>query len=628
MKIFSCVLLIFFLTASSVFASDQKLSSAYERELIQRVKGVFASTDQKEKAFDSARPVCATPIFLELFANYDRLSYEGKKIISSLSPDRPDSFWTDPETCDTPGGHFKIHYVISGEDAVFEPGVDTLPADGQPDYVNRCAEILDYVWEYQIDTLGYTQPPSDGWHIPNNGGDGKYDVYLTFMEAGYLGVTYPEDWYAYPRAISYVVLRSDYSIYTQPPYNLYQDQYDGMKVTAAHEFFHAIQLGYDATEYGGSSPDYQPYWMEMTATWMEDMLYDEVNDYLGYLYYFFHYPWLSLKTFSSDPADKPKYFHAYASCVWPIYLSEKFGSDIIHDIWTRCAELAGDNALAATGEILTSRGSSFDQAFQEFTIWNYFTSIIADTQTFYSEGSLFPPIFIYPSQTHSSGSYPLTVNTVPKPPENLSSNYVTFKTDTGVLGDFNIGFYGDSLVTWEVSLIGYKPGNPPWFSQINLNSLQNGTEIVHDWNLYDKIIMIPTVTSRQGNSFSYAYTASVDTSVDVDDENVESVASSVQLFQNYPNPFNATTIIPFTVAAAPVNGSQLTENSPIHTTLIIYNILGQEITTLVDQEKLPGSYEVTWDGRDNNGIEVASGIYLYQIKAGQYSEVKKMLLVK
>ncbi len=627
MKQFLALALVFLLLSASVLASGRQLSSAYEQELIQRVERVFSTGDQREKAVYPARPVCATPVFIELFANYENLSLEAKKILSPFLLQRPDASWADPRTYDSPSAHFKIHYVVSGEDSVFESDVDTLPADGHPDYVNRCAEIVDHVWEYEIDTLAYDQPPSDDWHTPN-GGDGKYDIYLVNMEAGYLGMTYPEAYYMYPGAISYIVLRNDYSIYTKPPYSLYDDQYDGMKVTAAHEFFHAIQLGMDATEYGGSAPNYKPYWMEMTAVWMEDMVYDEINDYVGYLYYFYHFPWLSLKTFGSNPDDEASYYHCYASCVWPIYLSERFGSEIIRHIWIRCGDVAGDNAFSATDEMLASAGTSFDQAFQEFTIWNYFTSIRADTLTFYSEGHLFPQTFIYSTQNHSSGSYPLLVDAAPRPPDNLGSNYVSFRTNTSVAADLNIGFYGDSSAAWEVSLIGYKSDNPPWFSQINLNDLQNGTETVQNWHLYEKIIMIPAVTTWSDASFNYAYTASVDTSVDVEDEEVANVPSSVRLFQNYPNPFNATTLIPFTVAPRPVDGSQLTVHSLIPTTLKIYNILGQEIKTIVDEEKLPGTYEVYWDGTDNSGVQVASGIYFYRLRAGQHSEVKKMLLVK
>jgi flagellar hook assembly protein FlgD len=95
------------------------------------------------------------------------------------------------------------------------------------------------------------------------------------------------------------------------------------------------------------------------------------------------------------------------------------------------------------------------------------------------------------------------------------------------------------------------------------------------------------------------------------------------LGQNYPNPFNPSTTIPFTV-----RGSQFTVHSPIHTTLVIYNILGQEVRTIVDNERMPGNYQVIWDGKDERGNEVSSGIYFYQFKAGDFKETKKMSLVR
>jgi hypothetical protein len=96
-----------------------------------------------------------------------------------------------------------------------------------------------------------------------------------------------------------------------------------------------------------------------------------------------------------------------------------------------------------------------------------------------------------------------------------------------------------------------------------------------------------------------------------------------QLSQNYPNPFNSFTTIPFAV-----HGKQKTENSPIPTTLKIYNILGEEVRTLVDEKKKEGQYQVVWDGKDEKGKEVSSGIYIYVLKCGQYKQNKKMILIK
>jgi hypothetical protein len=107
------------------------------------------------------------------------------------------------------------------------------------------------------------------------------------------------------------------------------------------------------------------------------------------------------------------------------------------------------------------------------------------------------------------------------------------------------------------------------------------------------------------------------------EEEKDQLPNGFSLRQNFPNPFNSSTIIPFTLK---------TQNSifkgDIHSTLVIFNILGQKIRTLVNDERMPGSYRVVWNGKDDNGKEVSSGIYFYQLKAGQFSDCKKLLLIK
>ncbi|MCJ7497720.1 MAG: T9SS type A sorting domain-containing protein, partial [candidate division Zixibacteria bacterium] len=110
---------------------------------------------------------------------------------------------------------------------------------------------------------------------------------------------------------------------------------------------------------------------------------------------------------------------------------------------------------------------------------------------------------------------------------------------------------------------------------------------------------------------------------DVGDEQNAGLPNRFELSQNHPNPFNPTTTIPFRVGS-----SWFMVHSSTHTSLIIYNILGQKVRTLVDEEKLPGSYQVIWDGRDDSGKEVTSGIYFYQLKTENYTETKKMVLLR
>lgn len=96
------------------------------------------------------------------------------------------------------------------------------------------------------------------------------------------------------------------------------------------------------------------------------------------------------------------------------------------------------------------------------------------------------------------------------------------------------------------------------------------------------------------------------------------------LSQNYPNPFNPTTRIKFTIPTPPVS-SPLLKGRTMEgfVTLKVYDLLGRQVTTLVNEEKPAGEYEVEF-----NATTLPSGIYFYQLKAGQFSETKKMILIK
>ncbi|MFQ5602996.1 MAG: S8 family serine peptidase [bacterium] len=99
-------------------------------------------------------------------------------------------------------------------------------------------------------------------------------------------------------------------------------------------------------------------------------------------------------------------------------------------------------------------------------------------------------------------------------------------------------------------------------------------------------------------------------------DNSNSIPAAFELFQNYPNPFNPETKIQF----------QIPEASQV--ILKVYNILGKEIRTLTNAPYAAGSYSLRWDGRDAQGRQVASGIYLYQIIAGEFVQVRKMSLLR
>jgi hypothetical protein len=92
---------------------------------------------------------------------------------------------------------------------------------------------------------------------------------------------------------------------------------------------------------------------------------------------------------------------------------------------------------------------------------------------------------------------------------------------------------------------------------------------------------------------------------------IDEVPTEFLLSQNFPNPFNPSTKIKYSIP----------QSSKV--VIKVFDILGNEIETLVNEEKPAGTYEVTW-----SAANLSSGVYLYQLMAGSYNETKKMLLMK
>jgi hypothetical protein len=103
---------------------------------------------------------------------------------------------------------------------------------------------------------------------------------------------------------------------------------------------------------------------------------------------------------------------------------------------------------------------------------------------------------------------------------------------------------------------------------------------------------------------------------DVNERAFGRVPAAFRLHQNYPNPFNPNTEIRFDLP------------QPVRVQIKIYSILGQEVVTLVDGVCPAGSHRVIWDSENGSGVQVASGVYVYQIKAGDFVDSKKMVLIR
>jgi hypothetical protein len=102
----------------------------------------------------------------------------------------------------------------------------------------------------------------------------------------------------------------------------------------------------------------------------------------------------------------------------------------------------------------------------------------------------------------------------------------------------------------------------------------------------------------------------------ISDQPALDLPKSFALLPNYPNPFNPETYIEYTLPA------------DCQVTLAVYNILGQKVKTLINEHQSAGLKSVRWDGKDDSGNQVSAGVYFYSIKADNFTQTKKMILLK
>lgn len=146
------------------------------------------------------------------------------------------------------------------------------------------------------------------------------------------------------------------------------------------------------------------------------------------------------------------------------------------------------------------------------------------------------------------------------------------------------------------------------------------TTISYTWVVKDKGFVV-TIDSRDGETnpeFTLAegYTVLKEIITGVETPFGSSPLQDFSLFQNYPNPFNPGTTIQYQLPLT------------THVTLKVYNLLGQEIRTLVDAHQSHGLYKFHWDGRDDLGRDVPSGVYIYKLRAGDHTTSRKMELIR
>jgi hypothetical protein len=253
-----------------------------------------------------------------------------------------------PEAPKSPfcGPHFCVHWVDQGLDA---PNLKDTDKDGVPDYVEQVLKVAEHVHEVENDKLGWREPKSDG---RQGGGVGKTDIYLSQIGGQLFGYAAPDQGqvrkgHPIPRRLhGYLVLDNDYSPFEFPNTKPLND----LEVTLAHEYNHILQFGYDAYQ--------DPWFAESTAVWMEDQVYNDINDYLRYVKRWVKL-WETPLTTSS--------IKEYGSAVWNTWLARRYGRAMIRKIWAGAIHARpGGFSVAAYERALKAVGSSFPLDFSRF----------------------------------------------------------------------------------------------------------------------------------------------------------------------------------------------------------------------------------------------------------------------
>ena len=477
-------LLIFFVTVNG-----QNLDSLYNQLMF-----VKKLTDYKHDHISSDDYVkCGLGIVGQIRKNINKFSISKQNEINSILS-RPIA----EKSIVSPKGLFRIHYDETGNNAI---GYD----------INELAIAFDSAYTFEVTKLGFLPPPSDN----GLGGDDLYDVYVQNLGSGIYGFTDPENEVSSGLYSSYIMIDNDFGA------GFPTKGIAAARVTAAHEFHHAIQLG----NYSSNFSDL--YYFEITSTAMEEFVYDDINDYYNYLHSFF-----------ADPT-KPLYYAqgsnvGYNRAIWNIYLSKIFGMDIIKSTWESMRNFSAIESIASA---IGDRGSSFKNVFNEFATWLWFTGSRAVPNEFFKEAENYPqvkvqatyqlsPTEITFNANHISNEFLLFVNNqndslvvivsecdinsaINSP--NSTNNYKVSLTSSTESGDIKIA---DNYFI-SVSLGGTNAGMFETSSILN-NTLQNGNGTLNEIEfpypqpfLYSKYnnIFLPVSKKSDGSAELYVYSS-------------------------------------------------------------------------------------------------------------------------
>lgn len=506
---------------------------------------------------------CFTPVVQEY--------YRVKEELSPATVDEIEQMLAKPaasqamESYISESGNFIFYYETDGPDSV-PPGDET--GTGVPDYIEKAAFAADSSYRYQVEELGFSD-----FRRP-------YEVY--FENVGFYGTTdvTPD------RTTTTITIHNNFDGF---PENSHEEgnQIGALYATIAHEVKHAIQ--YATNRWDGSAGSFD--WSEMDATMMEEVTFDDVNDYYNYIKDDFG----SSDPFSSSIFGSPQSATpgAYYHVTWMLYFAEQFGMDFWVDVWDQFVENRNRPFLDAMENSLQNRNSSLLYEHMQNHMWH-----MASGPAYSQPDEGFEERLDYPNPNFNG--------ILTTAPDSLPGRHISAFAANYIDATVVQVAAGQPVITLESSENGVGLGVISYFSDgstqqrfvLDPNSSKQTMETTWPWSdLTD--ISIAVVNSNRNTDATY----SVKITPSIPEEDV--------LTQNYPNPFYPDTRIDFTL------------NERKHVTIDVHDGIGRKVQTLLDETRDGGYYSV-----DFNGNGLASGVYFYRIRTDETTTTKKMVLIK
>jgi hypothetical protein len=451
------------LTQGALTEPQYALERARSLFALQRVRREFGQVER-------ANPRDATFILRDLVIRKRLLSGAERREANAIlaRPDGVPTFYGEPTwdfdaipraVCES-GRPLCFHWDDNPSNRDSPPPADTNPANGIPDQVDETKSVLNNVWDAEVASLGYRQPLDDSSTTLNDGGGPQLDIYLADIgRYGLFGYCTSDDPHAFsfsaPWAVSaYCVLDDDFS---QQQFGFGQTSNEFLQVTAAHEFFHAVQFAYDWFE--------DLALMEGTAMWMEGQVYPSVIDRINYLD-------RSALSHPGVPLDTGTGGYEYGSWLFWRFLTEKvFGNDptIIREIWRRAdgsasAAFGDEYSFQAVKDALAAHGEPFGDVFARFG-W---TNDLRD----YSEAALGYPVAPLARVFHLGRKLKSTGWQAPRI-RHLATRFYRLRPQKGVGRQATLHLRVDLPGRWTnpaATVVIYRKGGPPKIGRIALDS--------------------------------------------------------------------------------------------------------------------------------------------------------------